>query len=117
LEFTCRAIRFVSEHGKVFLPLYSFDIHSGNWQHRGFEEQSVEFTLERGLPGRDGRGVRKNAVLQMEDLQIGQTAADLEELFRKYLAKAQSLAEELSPGFDGERCKTTQRDLIPFVYY
>jgi len=116
LEFTCRAIRFVSEQGKVFLPLYSFDIHSGNWQHREFEEQGVEFTLEQGLPGNDGRGVGKN---QAAALQMGQqeNVMDLQELFREYREKAQGLAEELSLGFDSGRCKTTQRDLIPFVYY
>ena len=105
--------------GEVFLPLYSFDIHSGNWQHRGFEEQSVEFNLEQGLRGYDGRGAGKNAGFQTGDVQMRwqETAGDLQEHFRMYLEKAQDLAEELSPGFDGGRCRTTQRDLIPFVYY
>jgi selenocysteine lyase/cysteine desulfurase len=115
LEFTCRAIRFISEYGRVFLPLYSFDIHSGNWQHRGFEEQPVQFALELGLAGNEDRGAGKKAAA----LQTGkqENAVDLQELFRQYLEKAQGLVEQLAQGFESERCKTTQRDLIPFVYY
>jgi len=109
LEFTCQAIRFISEKGKIFLPLYSFDIHSGNWQHRDFKEQPVQFALEHGLAGDDSRGTRKQAEEN--------STVDLQELYREYFEKAKSLVEELDSGFDSELCKTTQRDLIPFVYY
>ena len=108
LEFACRAIRFISEQGKIFLPLYTFDIHSGNWQHREFTEQTEQFALQQAFaktnnpaPAAVGR----------------ESAADLRELYRKYFDKAQALAEELASGFDSELCRTTQRDLIPFVYY
>jgi len=108
LEFACRAIRFISEQGKIFLPLYTFDIHSGNWQHREFTEQTVQFALQQAFaktnnpaPAAVGR----------------ESAVDLRELYRKYFDKAQTLAEELASGFDSELCRTTQRDLIPFVYY
>ena len=116
LEFTCRAIRFVAEQGKIFLPLYSFDIHSGNWQHRDFTEQPLQFALEQGLPGSDGRGAGKQQAAGVQTA-VEEPTVDLQELYRRYLEKARALAEELATGFDSSRCRTTQRDLIPFVYY
>ena len=116
LEFTCRAIRFISEQGRLFLPLYSFDIHTGNWQHRGFKEQPVEFALEHGLAGSDGPGAGSRTAAVAQSAGTG-SAVDLRELFRGYLEEARDLAEKLTVGFNSERCKTTQRDLIPFVYY
>jgi len=104
MDFTCRAIRFISEQGKFFLPLYSFDIHSGNWQHRGFEEQPVEFALERAFAGAN------------DPAPPQEHTGDLRQLFRQYLEVAGELAEELAGGFQSKRCKTTQRDLIPFIY-
>jgi selenocysteine lyase/cysteine desulfurase len=116
LEFTCGAIRFISEQGKIFLPLYSFDIHSGNWQHRDFTEQPVQFALEQGLAGNDGRGTRKQPAAGERTAEQG-PAVDLQDLYREYFEKARTLAQELVLGFNGKLCKTTQRDLIPFVYY
>ena len=34
LEFILNAIKFVCEHGWKFLPLYSFNLETGEWRHR-----------------------------------------------------------------------------------
>jgi hypothetical protein len=39
------------------------------------------------------------------------------ELQREYLERAQALVKEPSLSYNNVRCKTIQRDLIPFVYY
>jgi len=115
LDFVCRAIRFLSEWGKVFLPLYSFDIHTGSWRHREFEEEPALFGLEHALEAKrvDGEaggeaGVKAAAAESRHDKQ--------DRLYPQYLEEARDLAAQLESRYNRSRCKTTQRDLIPFIY-
>jgi hypothetical protein len=102
VEFILRCIRFVAEHGKKFLPLYSFDIHSGAWRHRAFVPLRIPFGLEEALSG----NVRRYREEQ----------PDLSRLFEEYLAEALRLAESNGARWSEKDLKTTEEDLIPFVY-
>jgi selenocysteine lyase/cysteine desulfurase len=46
VDFLARAIEFVATHGHLFLPRYIFDIHTGEWMHKEFQEDDVDFSLE-----------------------------------------------------------------------
>jgi selenocysteine lyase/cysteine desulfurase len=99
VDFICRSIIFVAEHGRKFLPLYNFDIRSGAWRHRAFVPPRVPFGLPEALSGEPARLHREEQ-------------PDLGRLFSQYLADARTSADSISP----RDLKTTEKDLIPFVY-
>ena len=51
VSFLCRAILFVADHGRSFLPLYRFDIHTGLWRHREAAPFPEDLGLEAALVG------------------------------------------------------------------
>jgi len=71
------------------LPLYHFDIHSGTWKHHAFIPPTG--TARRAGP-------------------------DLPRLFDEYLAEARRLVESTGGRVTDADLKTTEKDLIPFVY-
>jgi selenocysteine lyase/cysteine desulfurase len=99
VDFICRSILFVAEHGKKFLPLYLFDIHSGSWRHRDF------------LPARMAFGLHE-ALLAEPTPPYLQKPPDFTSLFSEYLAHARQAADSI----EQIELKTTESDLIPFVY-
>jgi hypothetical protein len=106
VEFVAAAIRFVAEHGVTFLPVYRFDVHTGAWRHRDASTGRSPASLTEAL-----RGPVPPATAP--------TVADedaLETLFDGYLAEAGRLAEELARRHAGTKLKTTEKDLVPFVY-
>ena len=99
VDFICRSILFAADHGKKFLPLYQFDMRSGAWRHRDFVPPQVPFGLEQALDGQPPRQHRDEP-------------PDLGVLFEDYLAEARNCAGSIVP----QELKTTEEDLIPFVY-
>ena len=75
VQFICQCIRFVAEHGKSFLPLYSFDIRSGAWRHRDFVPARIPFGLAGTLTAEPARRYREER-------------PDLVRLFEEYLSEA-----------------------------
>lgn len=106
-DFLCDAIRFIAERGVSFLPLYSFDIHTGAWRHRTFTDAPVPFGIDDAL-------ATVNPVPAGTEERIG---PDTRRTLREgYLAEARKLVDELKDRFKDETLKTTQTDLISFVY-
>jgi selenocysteine lyase/cysteine desulfurase len=103
VQFICQCIQFVAEHGKSFLPLYSFDIRSGAWRHRDFVSPRIPFGLAGALAAEPVRRYREER-------------PDLVRLFEEYLSEARRLAESMSEQWSEKDFKTTEKDLIPFVY-
>ncbi len=99
VDFICRSILFVAEHGKKFLPVYRFDMRSGAWRHRDFVPPRIPFGLEQSLSMEPARN-------------RGEEQPDLGRLFEEYLADARRCAGSISQ----RDLKTTKEDLIPFVY-
>jgi selenocysteine lyase/cysteine desulfurase len=102
VDFICRAILFVADHGRQFLPLYHFDIHTGAWKHREFTAANVPFRLGNEIS-------RPPAPLRRAD-------PDLPRLFKEYMEDAQRLVDSAGGGVTDAELKTTEKDLIPFVY-
>ena len=117
-EFIMAAICLICKYGKYFLPLYEFDIHTGNWRHRSHQPREVGFGLEQalaGLAGRTGsRGRREPGAKEDADTPVDQKARKA--LYDRYLQEAETLGEKLKQSFDSTRLRTTEKDLIPFVY-
>lgn len=105
VDFICGAIRFVAENGSSFLPLYAFDIHTGGWRHREFTPQTEAFGITEAL--RYGGPSVEEAVAEVSDLPA---------LFRGYLDEARVRAQALRESMGARKLKTTEKDLIPFVY-
>jgi hypothetical protein len=77
VDFLARAIEFVAKNGHLFLPEYTFHIHSGEWIHKEYQDKETEFGLESSF--------KTNKV----DL------FRIEEIRESYFQQAQSLAKKL----------------------
>ncbi|HET6452045.1 MAG TPA: aminotransferase class V-fold PLP-dependent enzyme [Spirochaetia bacterium] len=99
VDFLCRAILFVAEHGKEFLPLYRFDMRSGSWKHASAAPMPAATRLF--VDAADRPAAR----------EPGTT-----ERFQQYLREAEERAASLRSGWSDGELKTTEKDLIPFVY-
>jgi hypothetical protein len=111
-EFIMEAICFVCRYGRYFLPLYSFDIHTGNWRCRDFDGGAIDFGLEHALKVRGKNGVAAAPKIR----EAGKSEQARKALYAKYLEQARARAEELMASFDSGKLQTTEKDLIPFVY-
>ncbi len=100
VDFLCKAVLFVAEHGKRFLPLYRFAMHDGSWRHRDAPAAEAAFGLDAGL--------RPSAPCAEVPLRPG--------LLSGYLAEAGRMAETLGTGWSDATLKRTEGDLIPFVF-
>ena len=105
VDFICRAILFIAEHGRDFLPLYTFDIHTGSWEHKDFEPAPAPFGIAEAVAGRGG-----------DSAEEGAEGEDLDRLFDRYLVEAERLSTSLQARWSGTEMKSTEKDLIPFVY-
>ena len=106
VDFICRAILFVAENGKWFLPFYRFDIHTGAWRHREHTDARAKFGLQEALAG----GPREY------DRDPAGAEPDLSRLFDDYLEDAARWAALGTQGWSDERLKKTEEELMPFVY-
>ena len=79
VDYLIKAVEFVAEHGARFLPLYTFDVRSGAWVHRGGRPETPAYGLAEALGPFDA--VR--------------TDADRAELFAAALAEDGRLATSL----------------------
>ncbi len=52
-DYVIDAVRFVARHGYRFLPLYTFDEHTGAWTHRAAAAPVPAFSLAAALAGGD----------------------------------------------------------------
>jgi hypothetical protein len=103
VDFLCRAVLFVAEYGRRFLPLYRFDMHTGAWRHRDAPAAGAHAALGREF------GLDAPAHI-VPDIPVTPG------LFDGYLAEARKLAECPGAGWSDVPLSHTEEDLIPFVY-
>jgi selenocysteine lyase/cysteine desulfurase len=111
-EFIMAAICLICKYGKYFLPLYEFDIHTGDWRHRSHRPAEIDFGLEHALKG----SARTVGTSSKETTAAPKTQKALKALYDSYLEEAEALAAELKKSFDNGKLRTTEKDLLPFVY-
>jgi selenocysteine lyase/cysteine desulfurase len=104
VDFLCRAVLFVAEHGKRFLPLYRFDMHTGAWRHR-----DVAAPTAGNAAAPVSFGLDANAHI-VPDIPLTPGLLD------GYLAEARKLADCPGGDWSGVSLSHTEEDLIPFVY-
>ncbi|HSV91495.1 MAG TPA: hypothetical protein VLH81_00405, partial [Desulfobacterales bacterium] len=103
VAFIADAIRFVADHGVTFLPAYRFDVHTGAWRHRDAVEQRPAFGIDAALEAAARPAITAPAAVRGA-------------LFDGYLVEARREADELARRHAGVELKTTEKDLVPFVY-
>jgi selenocysteine lyase/cysteine desulfurase len=101
-NFVCDAVIFVAEYGKYFLPFYKFDLKTGEWTHDSHIEEGASFDLEDALE----IGIKRSA----------HEGKETEMLLKEYLAQANEMVSALKETYKEESLKTTQEDLIPYIY-
>jgi hypothetical protein len=131
-DFLIDAIRFVADYGRHFLPLYTFDVHTGAWEYAGRAERrdggggrscgdetdrgsacrtsGSSFGLDEALAFLDGA----SSVAATD--RAGEPASGYLEIRRGYLDEAMRSARELERAHPDLRLRSTLKDLIPFVY-
>ena len=100
VQFICNAILFAAERGKLFLPYYDFDIHTGSWKFKDEDMQEANFGLDEALGG----------LLKQDDSQ------DNDNTYNEYLTRAKEMADKLMADEGQQDYKSTQSDLISFLY-
>jgi len=85
VEYILAAIDFVAAHGHRFLPLYTFDMHSGAWTHKSDEVELEGFSLDAALAC---DGSRSRAL----------GTGERRHLYQAFLAEAERFASELGDG-------------------
>jgi len=111
VDFIAAAIRFVADYGVKFLPAYRFDVHTGAWRHRTAPAAEAPFGIEAAL-----EEAARPAAAAPGDTNVTGGDAALGALFDGYLAEARRLADDLARRHAGVALKTTEKDLVPFVY-
>ena len=48
-DYVIEAIHFIARHGRLFLPLYDFDLSTGTWSHRESTIELPKFSLDNAL--------------------------------------------------------------------
>ena len=54
VDYLLDAVDFMAQHGRLFLPLYSFDLYDGSWSKKDDPSQLQEFSLQSALQARMG---------------------------------------------------------------
>jgi len=107
VEFILDAISFLAENGQYFLPLYFFDLHTGTWKHRDFEDSESP-------SGIDGFGIDEAmSISGVKEKDPGERKS----YYHSYLFTARELARGLKKDFSPRKLKETEDDLISFIYY
>lgn len=115
-DFIIDAIRFVADHGRAFLPLYTFDVRTGAWRFRGDAKTSPRGHAGAGAEGTSGAGFGLAEALAARPEAPRVDAAGSIARRLAYLDEAARLAGELESAHPDLKLRSTLKDLIPFVY-
>jgi selenocysteine lyase/cysteine desulfurase len=100
IDFLLAAIAFVARNGHLFLPLYSFNLETSEWQHREAQVEELKLDLEQDYSG--------------SSLDLTRVP----ELRKSYLDQAERWAEELrtreEPHFREDRADIEE---LKYFYY
>jgi len=81
-DYIIEAVRFVARNGRLFLPLYDFDLHSGTWSHKDTAIALPEFSLDAALDGDEGEPATLSLALRQQ-------------LYDHYMTEAERSAQRL----------------------
>jgi selenocysteine lyase/cysteine desulfurase len=102
-EYIIETVNFLAAHGFRFLPLYDFDVRTGQWVYRGFSERREPFSLD--------------AALNSATCEEAAVPAPVRLLrYREYLKAALALAESL-PSNLADSARRMEVDFGPLQYF
>lgn len=85
VDYLIEALKFVIEHGAKFLPLYEFDIKTGEWTREGYTRKApIDLDIDKVIAAHK---------------EIPEPLADASALYRRALEEAMELAARLSAEF------------------
>lgn len=88
VDYLLDAVDFVAEYGRLFLPLYEFDLYKGSWVHRDDPVHLQKFSLKAALEAR----MADEAPMPLEVRR---------DCYQRYLKEAADLAEKLKSNDQG----------------
>ncbi len=83
-EFICQAIEFIADYGYLFLSEYTFNLHSGEWNHRNFKETFID----------EKPTVESVLKLNLDDC-FEEEIINREELYANYLNEAKKIVQTM----------------------
>jgi hypothetical protein len=120
-DFLCDAVLFAADRGRDFLPVYKFDVRTGGWCHESLAGEGSPSVMALAA-GVEDVSVGLDAALNMaetdgsaQDTSAHDTSPRVD-LYSRYLTEARDAADALRNAHGQEILRTTERDLIPFVY-
>ncbi len=102
IYFILKAVEFVVKNAKYFLPEYLFDIKTGSWIYRNYEEKDWEISI--------------TDAINMQN-RAKNTKVNPEKLYKRYLIEAEKILTKIKGKFHSKNVIETKDDLISFVYY
>ena len=102
-QFLLDAVSFIAKKGKYFLPGYRFDLSTGNWLPRDWHPVLPAFGIDDAFSA-------KSRETHLSDEEISAC-------YRSYLEEAETLAETQRSVYESMTPNTTERNLIPFMYF
>jgi selenocysteine lyase/cysteine desulfurase len=82
VDFLLDAVDFVASHGRLFLPLYDFDLFDGSWNKKDDSTFLQKFSLESALAATMG----EETPMSLEDREV---------CYQRYLKEAHDIARTL----------------------
>lgn len=82
VDYLLDAVDFVASHGRLFLPLYDFDLYDGSWSKKDDPTCLQKFSLESALAAKMGE-------------ETPMPSQERQECYQRYLEEAAKLARKL----------------------
>jgi selenocysteine lyase/cysteine desulfurase len=99
-DYLVKAVRFIIEHGHKFLPLYTFDIKSGEWEHlTATKNNEINLDINRVFD---------------KDYFTHSQIEEADKLYEQALSEAYAVAENLPSEFETVRFEKELENLMYF---
>lgn len=85
IDYLVKAITFVTEAGHLFLRRYAFNIHTGEWRHLSFEEETPELSLDSDF--------------SLETVDLAGISSLRRSYYEEAVKQAETLSRESEPGY------------------
>jgi len=109
VDFICNAMKFIAEHGYLFLNEYVLDVKTGNWSHKSHNKP---FSIVENFGAEESLKFMDNGKIKAEK----KVSPRRNEEYKKYLDEAKKHAAQLEERHINYLC-FDEKEFPPWFYY